>query len=135
MCKRLFLKCVLPSFLKFNIANNNSIIYTSYFFREKLRNSPEWTKLFYIPLLNLYPLCKITIGRVWFYCLILFIWFFVYLVYKDRNWCYSHYLQKLLLPICIVWVLSMGILLALLVKSIIYSRKLNKESSHEQNIK
>ena len=101
---------------------------------KKLRNTPKWTRLFYIPILNLYPLCKITLGRIWFYCLVLFVWFFVYLIYKNRNWCYSHYLQKLLIPIFIVWILSICVLLVLSIKSIIYSKKLNKESSLEQNI-
>ena len=101
---------------------------------KKLRKTSKWSWLFFVPFLNLYPLCKITIGRIRFYCLILFTCFFVYLERKNSNLCASSYLQKLILPIFIVWILSIWILLVMLMKSIICSRDLDKKSHQEPNM-
>ena len=97
----------------------------------KLRKTSKWNWLFFVPFLNLYPLCKITIGRIRFYWLVLFTWFFVYLEHKNSNSCASTYLQELILPIFIVWILSIWILLILAVKLISYSWDSDKESHNE----
>lgn len=83
-----------------------------------------------IPILNLYQLFKITIWRIRFYCLIIFVWFFGYLIYSNRDWC-CHFPHRLTYPVIVIWFLSICILIAFLVKLIIISKKSNKESHNE----
>ena len=87
-----------------------------------------------IPILNLYQLFKISIWKFRFYCIIMFIWCFGYLIYRNRDWC-CNFSVELVYPVIIVWLLSICILLVLLIKLIIISRKLDKESPNGQNIK
>ena len=100
---------------------------------KKYKDTLKHPIIFRIPILNLYPLFKITIGTAPFYCLILFIWFFGYLIYSNRNWC-CNFPAELVYPVIVVWLLSICILLVLLIKLIIIPRKFDKESSHKQNI-
>ncbi len=98
--------------------------------KDKLRNPA----ILCIPMLNLYQLFKITIWRIRFYCIIIFIWFFGYLIYSNRDWCCdSPY--WLIYPVFVTWFLSICILVVFLVKLIIISKKSDKKLHQEQNTK
>lgn len=99
---------------------------------KKYKDKLKYPIILCIPLLNLYQAFKITIWRIRFYCLILFVWFFGYLIYSNRDWCCS-FSDELVYPVIVVWLLSICILLVFLIKLIIISRKSDKEPSHGQN--
>ena len=83
-----------------------------------------------IPILNLYQLFKISIWKFRFYCTIIFVWFFGYLIYSNRDWC-CHFPYRFTYPVIVIWFLSICILIAFLVKLIIISKKSDKESRNE----
>ena len=45
-----------------------------------------------VPILNLYQLFKISIWKFRFYCIVIFIWLFGYLIYSNSSCCFIFYL-------------------------------------------
>jgi hypothetical protein len=60
------------------------------FLGRKFKKVYKNTRLFYVPILNLYPLFKIILGKFWFYLIALVTWFLWYFVYINRDWCCHH---------------------------------------------
>ena len=98
-------------------------------YKDKLKNPI----ILCIPILNLYQLFKISIWKFRFYCIIIFIWFFRYLIYRNRNWC-CNFPARLSYLLIVIWFLSICILIAFLVKLIIISKNSDKKSHQEPNI-
>ena len=78
----------------------------------KFKNTRKYSRSFCVPIINIYALSKITIGRIRFYCLVLLIWFIGYLAFINKNSCYG-YPDWLLFPVIIAWLFSFIILLIL----------------------
>jgi hypothetical protein len=94
------------------------------FLQEKLKKLGCKSKLINIPVLNLYLLFDNTVWKLWFYIMVFCIWFLMYGIYVNRNWCCNYSTP---FKYCI---LTVGIfsLLALLVIIGIMSHKLEKKS-------
>jgi hypothetical protein len=90
------------------------------FLGKKLKKVYKRTRLFYVPILNLYPLFKIVIWKFWFYFMALVIWFLWYFVYMNRDWCCHYHLSSdaarivIFYSVLIMWILSIWLLIGLL---------------------
>lgn len=100
---------------------------------KKLANTYKHNKLFYVPVINLYPLSKITIWKIRFFILILLSWFFIYNTYvyeifSNNNLCCKNPIRQGYSWI-IVWICSiiiLGILLSKLSYLIKSDNKIDK---------
>jgi len=101
---------------------------------KKSNNTFRNNWLFYIPILNLYPISKITVGSVRFFCLILMLWFFIYSLYNDidKNGCCFDSPSWQSYAWIIIWILSI-ILLWILLSELSYLINSYKESSKKES--
>lgn len=86
--------------------------------------------LVYIPIINLYSISKITIGKTRFLCIIVLIWFFWYSVYRNisENWCCINFPSRQDYAWIIVWISAIIILWELLS----WLSKFNKKNSDKK---
>lgn len=105
---------------------------------KKLSGTYNHNRLFYFPVINLYPLSKITIWKIRFFILILLLWFFFYNTYSykiftDNNLCCENPIRQWYSWI-IVWICS-TIILWILISKLSYLiksyNKIDKESPND----
>lgn len=83
--------------------------------------SVKWnTKLFNIPLLNIYQLFNNTIWKVWFYIFMSCILFLFYGIYINRDGCcnYSSFMKYCIVSAWTLWLLILSLLLYKLIRNI-----------------
>ena len=102
---------------------------------KKLTDTYKHNRLLFSPLLNLYPLSEITIGKFRFFILILLLWFFTYNIYAykiftQNNLCCSNPIRQGYSWI-IVWICS-NILLGVLLSKLSYLIKHPQKDSDKE---
>ena len=103
---------------------------------KKLAITHKNNRLFYFPIINLYPLSKMTIGKIRFFILILLLWFFVYNVYAYitfDNYCCNNPIRQGYSWI-IVWICSI-IILGVLLSKLSYLTKPSQKDSDKNSSK
>ena len=100
------------------------------FLQAKLKRIGCKSKLINIPILNLYLLFNNTVWKIWFYIIVFCIWFLLYGIYVNRDWCCS-YSTPFIYCILVVWIFS---LLALLIIICVMSHKLEKKWWDNDNL-
>ncbi len=103
---------------------------------KKLANTYKHNKLFYVPVINLYPLSKITIWKIRFFILILLSWFFIYNIYvygifSNNNLCCKNPIRQGYSWI-IVWICSI-IISGVLLSKLSYLTKPSQKNSDKKS--
>jgi len=110
-------------------------LYTKSLYK-KLANTYKHNILFYFPIINLYPLSKMTGGKIRFFILILLLWFFIYNVYvykifENSNLCCHNPIRQGYSWI-IVWICSI-VILGVLLSKLSYLIKPSQENSGKKS--
>ena len=103
--------CSIPLYKKFKDTNKNS-------------------QFFRLPLLNIYPLFKITIGKIRFFCIMLYLLFLVCILLYDHVVYHVCYDGKILRYPLLIWGLSSIIILSILWIKLIFLYKKDSDKEH-----